>query len=93
MLVKNCSLREWISSFSKVRLVLRSCKNGIVLTFVVCNVFFSKANELARSSDLDNVDVFEHCQQTVSEAMVLLILGKVTKLDVRIYSSRVVLTT
>lgn len=36
---------------------------------------------LARSPDLDNVDVFEHCQQTVSEAMVLLILGKVNYLD------------
>ncbi|KAF1818370.1 cytochrome P450 [Dissoconium aciculare CBS 342.82] len=42
----------------------------------VSNVFFSRASELAQSAGKGPVDIFEHCQSTVADAMVLLILGK-----------------
>jgi hypothetical protein len=43
----------------------------------VSSIFFSRAAELAESSNKDSVDLFEYCQNTVSDAMVVLLLGRV----------------
>lgn len=43
----------------------------------VSSVFFSRAQELADSADKGIFDLFEYCQSTVSDAMVVLLLGKV----------------
>ncbi|OAA38539.1 cytochrome P450 [Metarhizium rileyi] len=54
---------------------LLSKRMDIVVQQVSC-IFLSRAAELAESADSNPVDLFEYCQSTVSDAMVVLLLGK-----------------
>lgn len=47
-----------------------------VVVLQVSSIFFSRAEELSNSPNRDSIDLFEYTQSTVSEAMVVLLLGK-----------------
>jgi hypothetical protein len=53
----------------------------------VSSIFFSRATDLANSAEKSSVDLFEYCQSTVSDAMVVLLLGKVGMPDTPIYEN------
>ena len=53
---------------------------GARLTSEVATIFFSRAKRLAKTTDKP-LDLFNYCQSTVSDAMVLLLLGKVRVLQ------------
>jgi len=62
-----------------------SFERELQLNSKVSSIFFSRAMDLAKSADKGSVDLFAYCQSTVSDAMVVLLLGKVGMPDTCIF--------